>query len=134
MLIALPKVMWKLTGSYTDGWVLNKFIFYSPIFGLIVLLMSYGEGVFAWALSTPVMSYIGKWSFSIYLWHFLILAMGVWYVGISFYMYIASMVASILVGALSFYLIENPMEKLRHKIMSMISRKSVVNETNENNA
>ncbi|HAM3582554.1 acyltransferase [Escherichia coli] len=122
MLIALPKVMWKLTGGFTDGWVLNKFIFYAPIFGLIVLLMSYGEGVFAWALSTPLMSYIGKWSFSIYLWHFLILAMGVWYVGISFYMYIATMVASILVGAVSFYLIENPMEKLRHKIMGMITK------------
>ncbi|HBV2907674.1 TPA: acyltransferase [Citrobacter freundii] len=125
MFFAIPKVMHFITGSYTEGWVLNKFAFYSPIFALVILMMSYGEGFFAKILSSPVLSYIGKWSFSIYLWHFLILAMGVWFVGMNFYMYIFTMIASIFVGAISFYLIENPMEKLRHKIMSMITSKRI---------
>ncbi|MDM3222498.1 acyltransferase [Citrobacter sp. Cf088] len=125
VIFALPKVMHMITGSYSDGWVLNKFVFYSPIFALVILMMSYGEGFFAKILSSPVLSYIGKWSFSIYLWHFLILAMGVWFVGMNFYMYIFTMIASVFVGAISFYLIENPMEKLRHKIMSMITSKRI---------
>lgn len=123
MLVALPKVMWKLTGSYQHGWLLDKFIFYAPVFGLVVLVMSYGKGLFSVVLSTPLMSYIGKWSFSIYLWHFTVLSKCAILIGVNIYVYIGSMVASIIVGAISFYLIENPMEKLRHKIMGVIAKK-----------
>lgn len=120
-IITMPFFMGVLFNMHDDAWILNKFIFLSPILAIIVLIASQNKGVISWALSSPVLSYIGKWSFSIYLWHFLILCMGIWYVGVSIPMYFLSMLASIIVGAISFYLIENPMEMLRHKIMSLIS-------------
>lgn len=119
----LPYVTNVLFEIDNGAWAINKFLFYAPIFACTILAMSYCGGIAQRVLSTNVFSYIGKWSFSIYLWHLIILYRTIHIVGVGIYSFVLSLLLSIVFGGIGFYLIENPMEKLRHKIMSYIISK-----------
>lgn len=111
----------KIFGVEEKGWLYNKFLYFAPGMALFVLVQCYGRGVFASMMKSRVMTHIGNWSFSIYLWHFLILQRMGPFNHYNTTIYIVAIIACIGLGAISYYMIEEPCERFRHKIMAAIS-------------
>ncbi|ELF19266.1 hypothetical protein A31A_03042 [Escherichia coli KTE156] len=108
-------------GSSEKFMITNKFVYFAPLLAIMVYLLCYGKGVFGWLMQSKVMTYLGKWSFSIYLWHLLILFRIAPFNHDNVVIFIVSIIACVGFGAISFYLIEEPCENLRHRIMASIN-------------
>ncbi|EFA4504196.1 acyltransferase family protein [Escherichia coli] len=119
--IAVSPDVIKMLGVSKPFMITNKFVFFSPLLAVMVYLLCYGKGVFGWIMKSKAMTYLGKWSFSIYLWHLLILFRIAPFNHDNIIIYVVAIVSCVGFGAISFYLIEEPCEKLRHKLMASIS-------------
>lgn len=78
-----------------------------PVVGtMLVLIAANNQPI--WAENFLVES-IGKWSYSIYLWHWPLVA-GIWYFGVTdnAYVKISALVIAIICGAISYHVIEQP--------------------------
>lgn len=113
-----PYVLHNVFGMPLKGWISNKFTFISPLLAVFVYLMCEGKGVFGWLMRTTLMTSLGKWSFSIYLWHLLILFRIAPFNHNNVAVYVVTIIACVGLGAISFKVIEEPCEKLRHKLMN----------------
>ena len=77
--------------------------------GLVIFGNSGANGA-GYLLNTPILRTIGRWSYSVYLWHWPVLVLTPVYLGRSLRMYesFALVLFSLLLGALSYRFIENP--------------------------
>ena len=116
-----PKVI-ELVGVKIIGGTSNKFIFYGPLFAVLVYAACTTKSYFTRAMNTKLLRSIGKWSFSIYLWHLLVMFKLSNGSKDNVTIFILSIVASIGVGIISYQLVEEPCERYRHRIMNMINR------------
>ena len=60
-------------------------------------------------LSTRALQHLGKLSYSLYLWHWPILVIGRWTIGLSIYSCVFLLLSTYCAGTLSYYFIENPL-------------------------
>lgn len=73
-------------------------------------------------LNSTCMKYLGKWSFSIYLFHWAVIIISSKYKLNDVTVFVFCVIQSIGLGALIYYIIEAPLEKTRHLIMERLAR------------
>lgn len=118
--ISIPYIRLITLGVREDGYLLNKHVHFSIAWSVFVYLTLISTGYINKALSFNLLRVVGKWSFSIYLFHWLV------YTQISpkhqhsLTASILAMLLSIVIGATIFYAFEKPMEKMRHLLMRKI--------------
>ncbi len=78
-----------------------------PVIGTMLVLVAANPQP-AWA-NNKLIDSIGKWSYSIYLWHWPLVA-GIWYFGVPEHLNykISGIIIAIILGAISYYLVEQP--------------------------
>lgn len=116
-----PMIIKSLNIAITGG-TSNKFVFYGPLFAILVYAACTSKGYFSKAMESKIMMLIGKWSFSIYLWHLLVMFKMSNGSKENMTIFALSIVASIGVGIISFNVIEEPCERFRHRIMAKINK------------
>lgn len=105
-----------LFGAQMDKWTQNKHLFIGAIWCLFMLSLMDGVGPIGSMMKSKFMVLIGKYSFSIYLMHWLIyMTLARKYPNSFIWMFVAFAVA-ILVGAIMYHMIEAPIERFRHRI------------------
>ncbi|WP_192561212.1 acyltransferase family protein [Pseudomonas gozinkensis] len=109
-------------GMPIDKWLMNKYLLFSPLWMLFILVLADGKGRLGGLLKNIVFRKIGEWSYSIYLIHIMIYALVTQGRPTSFLLMVVGIIGSVLAGAVLFYCFEGPMENLRHKIQSRIFR------------
>lgn len=121
IIISIPYVRLVVTGIAEDGYLLNKHVHFSVVWSIFVYLALTSNGFINKHLSSRPLRMVGKWSFSIYLFHWLV------YTQISpdhqhsIFAAFSALVLAIIIGALVFYCFERPIEKLRHQVMKNFS-------------
>jgi peptidoglycan/LPS O-acetylase OafA/YrhL len=108
------------------AWNTDKFIYIGVLLAVFIYLVVFSSGFFNKILSSVVFTTLGKFSFSIYLWHMgVVMYLSKNYTG-SYWFFVLTIALSVILGAVSFYVIENPLESARHKIMNYIFKENVV--------
>lgn len=107
-----------------DRWLTNKFVYISFLWSVFIVSLAGGKGLLGSLLKAKPLRLLGAWSFSVYLIHWLIY----WKVSAiqkeNIYLLLVGMSLSVLAGAVMYYVMESPIERLRHRIQSrMFSRK-----------
>jgi peptidoglycan/LPS O-acetylase OafA/YrhL len=100
-----------------DGWTRTKFIYMSIAWSVFIIALVDGRGPIGKLFDNVVMRKIGLWSFSIYLFHWVVYAHMLPYCAESKLGMIASIIAAIAGGAASYYLIEKHIEWFRHYLL-----------------
>ena len=115
-----------------NGWLGNKFVLLGPLIALFVFLQANSSGIINGFLSSNVMRALGKYSFSTYLFHIMIIF-------IVYPKYINNMAAYIITiilcvggGIVAYYLVEAPLESFRHKLMRKINEAYLVKKLENN--
>lgn len=111
-----------LLGMPFDGWLQNKFILLSVLWTLFILFLAEGKGAVGSLMKTTFFRRVGAWSYSIYLFHWL------FYQKLSFIQHgwlfaLLAVLASIGAGAVLHALIESPIERFRHSLQKVLSRR-----------
>lgn len=100
----------------------NQFIPLSFLWAVFLLLLVDGHGLWGRVVTSRVMILLGKWSFSIYLLHWLI------YTEISklypenFLLMLIAFILAIMIGSAFYYGIEMNIERFRHRIMRFVKK------------
>ncbi|MEI9579761.1 acyltransferase [Enterobacter asburiae] len=104
-----------------NGWLGNKFVLLGPFIAIFIYLQVLGHGYVSMALSSKVMTYLGKYSFSIYLFHIMI----IFIIYPTFINNIAAYLVTIALciggGVVAYHCVESPLESFRHKLMNKIA-------------
>lgn len=100
----------------------QQFIPLSFLWSGFLLLLVDGKGVWGAIVTTKIMKTLGKWSFSIYLLHWLVYTELSRIYPENIISMLGAFIAAIAVGGVFYWLIEMNMEKLRHKIMREIKK------------
>lgn len=104
-----------------NGWLGDKFVILGPAIAFFVYLQVVSNGVVQKFFSMKWVANLGRFSFSIYLFHIMIIFM----IYPSFQNNIAAYLFTIFLciggGVVSYYLIESPLEKMRHSIMGWVT-------------
>lgn len=103
-------------GSEMDKWTQSQHFSIGAIWCAFMLAMMEGKGLAGRLMTSGFMKIMGRYSFSIYLIHWLIYASISNMHPNSFHWMISAFVAAIAIGALMHHLIEAPIERLRHRI------------------
>lgn len=109
-------------GMPIDNWLMNKFVIYSLLWAVFVIALADGKGFIGSLLQGVFLKKLGAWSYSIYLIHIFVFYVIVVGRADSIPWMVVSILVSIAVGALMFYLIESPLEKLRHRMQRSVIR------------
>jgi len=123
LLLMAPVPFSYITGADKNGWFTNKFVILGPLLTTFIYLQICGGGFINTLLKTPLMEKLGKFSFSIYLLHILIIFKVYPYHKNDISMYFLTIVLCFGIGVIGYYVIESPMERLRHKLMGFFKNK-----------
>jgi peptidoglycan/LPS O-acetylase OafA/YrhL len=103
-------------GPHDPSWLMNKFPPIAIAWSFVVAVNIDIGGIWSKFWNMPLLQATGKWSYSIYLFHWLI-AMSLSYHHPQSYEYMALAIAcSLFIGAVMHYMIERPMINLRHAL------------------
>ncbi|OKP27671.1 acyltransferase family protein [Serratia fonticola] len=120
MMSSAPGVRYFLFNTPMQSDIKNQFIPFSILWGVFIYYSISAKGYFGVFIKSILMRKLGNWSFSIYLFHWLIFTKLSEHHNNSYRWIIFSFLSSILVGSISFYLIESPIERFRHSIMNKL--------------
>ncbi|WP_137819719.1 acyltransferase [Pseudomonas sp. 2FG] len=116
MILSSPGARFYLFGIPMTDDLMNKHIPFSLLWLFFIMALIDGRGWLGAVLRTAPISMIGKWSYSIYLFHFLmLLKLSATHKNSIAWMALA-IIASVAIGALSYYLAERPLEFLRGRM------------------
>lgn len=116
LLAALPGVRQALLGGPLANDLMDKHLFIGLAWALFVLLLVDGEGLVGRLLISPVLGFVGRISYSTYLFHWLIMVGLFQWFPRSVLAFISALILALLVGALGYYLAELPLEHLRRRL------------------
>lgn len=91
----------------------NQFIYFGLAWALFIVFTLEGKGLYGRILCTSFFRIIGKWSYSIYLFHWLVYMKYIQYWPNSILAMCIGLISAILAGGVVFYLVERPLESLR---------------------
>lgn len=106
-----------------NDWLMNKFIFLGAMFSFFLVLNINSQGLSNVLLGNKCLSAIGTWSYSIYLFHWLIVVLLSQHYLHSVAMQIMAIFASIILGALLHFSVERPLMRGRRAVIRMITFK-----------
>ncbi|MGC0983477.1 acyltransferase [Pantoea agglomerans] len=124
ILISIPAFRLAIFGMPVDNYLLNKHLHFAFLWSIFIWLTVNGRGIVGSAMTNKVIMAIGKWSFSIYLFHWLIYTQMLIKNTGSVVFSILAPLSAIALGMAVYYTIEFPIEKTRHLIMRKIVRKN----------
>lgn len=116
LLAALPGVRQAVFGGPLANDLMDKHLFIGFAWAVFVLLLVDGEGLAGRLLSSPVLGFMGRISYSTYLFHWLIMVGLFHWFPQSVLAFIAALMLALLAGALGYYLAELPLERLRQRL------------------
>lgn len=120
LILASPGARHAVFGVPLDLAIVDKFVYISAAWALFIIATIDGKGLFGSLVTRASMRRIGAWSYSIYLFHFMIfVALSSRYPD-SVYAMLAAIAASIVIGAASFNVIERNIEKIRPAAQSWV--------------
>lgn len=122
MIIASPGVLHFLFGTHMTDYLVREFVILSFGWSVVLMLLINGRGLWGRIMTGRVLTYLGKWSFSIYLFHYIIFVEISRSHSYSFWYGLIALFSAIIIGAAFYYLVEMNLEKSRHKIMSLVRR------------
>jgi peptidoglycan/LPS O-acetylase OafA/YrhL len=120
VLVLTPGVRNYLFGMQFDSWLMDKFVYLSALWAMLLVFVAEGRGAFRSILGHRMLVKLGAWSYSTYLIHWLI------YVKCSeghqnqVSWAIAAFVGAVASGAILNYLVESPIERFRYFLRSWI--------------
>ncbi len=122
IVITIPAIQDFLLGTRIKSPLGDKYIYISFFWAVFICITFNTQSIISTFLSSRTMSFLGKSSFSIYLFHWYVLTeisnkkpeSTIWM--------LASIVISIAVGYVIFLMIESPIEKFRHSIINGIKK------------
>lgn len=106
-----------------NGWLGDKFVVLGPLIALFVYVQVNSNGYISRVLSSKLMVALGKYSFSVYLFHIMIIFIVYPKYIDNFTAYIVAIILCVGGGAIAYHCIESPLERLRHKIMSIVMKR-----------
>ncbi|WP_205732163.1 acyltransferase family protein, partial [Enterobacter roggenkampii] len=110
--------------------LMNKYVFLGILFTILIFILCNTSGYSAVFFSNKAFRFIGKYSFSIYLYHWLFLTNNQNIYGGQVETIFANTIMSIALGVLMFYLCETPMNYIRKSIENFaFKRKEISPET-----
>ena len=68
--LSFPYPRYILLGMPIDKWLMDKFLLFSPLWAIFILVLADGKGYLGGVLRTVALRKLGEWSFSIYLIHY----------------------------------------------------------------
>ncbi|WP_312226425.1 acyltransferase family protein [Stutzerimonas nitrititolerans] len=116
LLVALPGVRQALLGGPLANDLMDKHLFLGLGWALFVLLLVDGEGLAGRLLSSRLLGFVGRISYSTYLFHWLIMVGLFHWFPQSVTAFAAALALALLAGALGYYLAELPLERLRQRL------------------
>jgi peptidoglycan/LPS O-acetylase OafA/YrhL len=112
-LVSLPISKLYFFKTPLDLSLANQFIYFGLIWALFIVFTLEGKGLYGRLLCTSFFRMIGKWSYSIYLFHWLVYVKFIQHWPNSILVMSVALISAILVGGVVFYLVEKPLEGLR---------------------
>lgn len=112
-IMASPGVTEMLFGSNASINLMNKFIPLGIMFSVFIYIYCDGLGFLGSVISNSFFRIVGKYSFSIYLYHWFFLKVGVYVDMPSVILICISISLSLIVGATMYYIVEAPCNYLR---------------------
>ncbi|QLR42155.1 acyltransferase [Enterobacter sp. RHBSTW-00994] len=128
MIIASPGVLNYLFGVPMTDYLGREFVALSLGWSVVLMLLINGRGVWGKVMRSKVLTYLGKWSFSIYLFHYIIFVEISRNHSYSIPYAVIALASAIAVGAAFYYLVEMNLEKSRHMLMRMMSSQQQTNQ------
>lgn len=114
-----------ITGEDPSHYLQNKYLFLGAAAAIFVYVIIGSNGIISRLMKTNAMQLLGKWSYSIYLFHWLILIKLCVPFKNDLPMMLLALAASICIGAAIYYIIESPIERARHAIMTKITERAM---------
>lgn len=106
-------------GIPPDSYLSNKILYFGLACSLLTMFCINGKGIAGKILTSAPLRLIGRWSFSIYLGHWLLVMKIAANYHENFAALMICIVLSIVMGALTFYAVEKPLEIFRHRFMAV---------------
>jgi peptidoglycan/LPS O-acetylase OafA/YrhL len=106
-----------------NDWLMNKFILLGAMFSFFLVLNINSQGLSSLLLGNKCFSAIGTWSYSIYLFHWLIIVLLSQHYLHSVAMQMAAIFTSIMLGAFLHFSVERPLMRGRRAVFRMIGFK-----------
>ncbi|WP_374415460.1 acyltransferase family protein [Ectopseudomonas oleovorans] len=125
LLLALPGVRQAVFGGPLANDLMDKHLFIGLAWAVFVLLLVDGQGLAGRVLSSPVLGFVGRISYSTYLFHWLIMVGLFHWFPQSVPAFLAALILALLAGALGYYLAELPLERLRQRLTPLARRQAV---------
>jgi peptidoglycan/LPS O-acetylase OafA/YrhL len=120
ILLSTPFMRALLFAQAPSNDLMNKFLFFSLLWAVFIVSQHRWPNALSRLLSRRGISLVGRWSYSIYLFHYFIaIQFGVWFSGQPA-MVVVAVGCSILVGWLSFTVCELPMLRLRQRVWGRV--------------
>lgn len=122
MVLASPIMRNMLFGMPMDKWLQNKFVYLSFLWGVFIIALADGKGLLGSVMKSTAMKKIGAWSFSLYLVHWLFYTNFASAHPNSFVWMLIGMTCTLIGGLILYYIIEAPIEKIRHVMQGQLKR------------
>ncbi|KTD72240.1 acyltransferase family protein [Legionella tucsonensis] len=101
----------------------NQFVYFGFLWAIFIVYNLQGKGFWGKILSTYFFRMIGKWSYSIYLFHWLVLMKYIQIWPNQIFAMLAAFVSAIGVGGIVYYFVEQPIEYLRKAAKTNFNQK-----------
>ncbi|MEN4974100.1 acyltransferase [Pantoea eucalypti] len=120
IMLSVPQLRSIFFGIPNDGYLLNKHVHFSFAWTIFVYFALSSSGKINKLFRSKALMHLGKWSFSIYLFHWLVYTQLTKHFAGSYLWATLALFIAVTTGAAIYFLIEKPIEKLRHIIMKMV--------------
>jgi peptidoglycan/LPS O-acetylase OafA/YrhL len=117
VMLSVPQIRSVFLGIPNDGYLLNKHVHFSFAWAILVYFALSSSGKINRIFCSSVLRQIGKWSFSIYLFHWLIYTQLTNHFAGSHLWAILALLIAVITGGVIYSFIEKPIEKFRHRLM-----------------
>ncbi|WP_191968214.1 acyltransferase family protein [Legionella longbeachae] len=111
--LSLPLSKWHFFKIPLDLSLANQFVYFGLLWAIFVVFTIQGVGFFGKILGRSFFQIIGKWSYSIYLFHWLVYMKYIQLWPNQIWAMVFAFISAILVGGLVYYFVEKPLEYLR---------------------
>lgn len=117
ILLSVPQIRKVFFGIPNDGYLLDKHVHFAFAWSVLVFFTLSSTGRLNSLFCSRWLRQLGKWSFSIYLFHWLIYTQITKFFIESYLWATIAFSLAIIIGGIIFYLVEKPLEKWRHFTM-----------------